>query len=103
MISLSSEVAGPDARDSGFFHLLPGRGERPLHVDRPAGVLDHGAVETELARVERGPRHAEIGRQPAHEHSLDAPLPEVAFEAGAALAVGLEEGRVAVHLLAPAL
>src|SRR5439155_432919 len=71
---------------------------RALHVDRAAGVLDDQRGKTELARVERRPRHAKIGREPADEHALDAALLEVALEAGARLAVGLEKSRVAVHV-----
>src|SRR5262249_34069443 len=101
-LSPSSEIAGLDARHARLLHFLPRRLQRPLHIDRAAGVLDDRAVEAELAGVERGPRHAEIGREAADEDALDAALVEVALQAGAALAIGLEEGRVAVDAFAPA-
>src|SRR5215471_19945757 len=91
MASPSREIAGPDARDARVLHFVPRRLERAPHVDRAAGVLDHRAVEAELARVERGPRHAEIGGEAADENALDPALVEIALEAGAALAIGLEE------------
>src|SRR5260221_2845258 len=96
-------MAGLDARHTGLVHLIPGRCQGPLHVDRAARILDHHAVEFEPARVERSPRHAEIGREPADEHALDTELFEIALQAGAALAIGFEEGPVAVHRPAPTL
>ena len=35
----------------------------PLSVDAAAGVLDHVGREADLARIERAPRDAEVGRQ----------------------------------------
>src|SRR5690349_13736354 len=99
MDSPSSEIAGLDPRHARMLHFLPRGRQRALHVDRAAGVLDHRAVEAELAGVERGPRHAEIGREAADEDALDAALVEVTLQPGAALAIGLEERRVAVHVL----
>src|SRR5215831_13423867 len=103
MASPSREIAESDARDARVLHFMPRRLERALHVDRAAGVLDHRAVEAEPARVERGPRHAEIGGEAAHENALDPALVEISLQAGAAFAIGLQEGRVAVHFPAPTL
>src|SRR6266852_3362864 len=103
ILERSCKIAGLEARDARLCDLLPGRGERALVVDRAAGVFDDRSGEAELARIERGPGHAEIGRQAAYEHALDAALLEIAFEARARLAVGLEEGGVAVDVLVVAL
>src|SRR5215510_2805653 len=92
-----------DALHARAGHALPSRSERAGGVDRAAGVFDHGRVEARLARVERGPGNAEIRREPAQEDVPDAVLAQIPGEPGGALAVGFDEGGVAVDLRVVAL
>src|SRR5882672_9523875 len=71
-VTASGDVARLDPFDAGGLHLLPGGGQRAVEVDGARGVLDHVDVEAEFARIEGGPGDAEIGRQPGHEHGVDA-------------------------------
>ena len=89
------QVARLDALDAGALHALPRRGQGALGVDA-AGVLDHVGGEAQLACVHRRPCHAEIGGEPGDEDGLDLAAREVAVEPGLDLAIGLDEGRVAV-------
>src|SRR5258708_3685971 len=82
---------------AGLRHGLPGAGQRAVGVDAAAGILDHGRLEAELARVDRAPGDAEIGRQPGQEHALEAALLQIGAQPRLRL-VGLEERRVAVDL-----
>src|SRR6185312_5478541 len=59
---------------------------------------DHVSVEAELARVVGGPGDAEVGGEAGDEYRLDGAPLEVAVEPGLELAVGLDEGRIAVDL-----
>src|SRR5689334_224109 len=97
--SLLSDIACLDALDAGVAHLLPGVGQRAVEVDGARGVLDDVGREAELARIERGPGDAEVGGKPGHEHRLDAALLQVTGQSRHGLAVGLDEGRVAVDVL----
>src|SRR5215831_3516598 len=97
------DVARLDALDAGGLHLLPGRRQRAVEIDAARGILDHVGGEAELARIERRPGDAEVGGEPGHEHRGDAALLEIAREPGHGLAVGLDEGRIAVDVLVEAL
>src|SRR5678815_2879970 len=64
------------APDACRGHVGPGASGRAVEVDRAARVLDHGGVKARRTRVERGPRDAEIGREPAHVQLLELAFPE---------------------------
>ena len=85
-----------DPLHPGLRHVAPGGAERAHGVDAARRILDHEGVEAGLARVERRPGDAEIGREAGDEDALEAALLEVALEPGLGLAVGLLEARVAV-------
>ena len=51
-------------------------------IDRPAGVLDHGARKPAADCVDCGKRDAEIRCQAAQVHPLEAALLEIALQAG---------------------
>lgn len=72
-----------DARDAGFGHLPPRRGERAIEVDRARGVFDHGRVEAGAARVERRPGDAEVGGEAAAVDLGDAARLQITGQAGA--------------------
>ena len=80
---------------SMFFHAAA---SEPLRIDASARVLDYVGVEAELARIHRRPGDAEIGREPGNEDASDAAPREVAVKPGLELAVGLDEGGIAVDL-----
>src|SRR5262245_56704669 len=92
------QIARLDALDAGLLHVLPGGGQRTLRVDATASVLDYIGAEPELARIDRRPPHAEVGGEPGNENCLDSTPLEIAVEPGLQLAVGLDEGRIAVDL-----
>src|ERR1700733_12805005 len=74
-------------------------GHRAIEIDRPAGLLDHFHGEPEMAAVAGGPADAEIGGEAADDDLRYAPAAEPAIEPGARLAVGFQEGRIAVDRL----
>src|SRR3954453_7288416 len=93
------DIRGLNPLHAGLGHIGPGFCERTLIVYAAAGVFPHIDLEARLARVERGPGHAEIRRQPRDEDALDlAPL-QIAGETRRGLAIGFEEGRIAVDVL----
>src|SRR5262249_37750180 len=98
--SLNVDVGRLDALDARPLHVLPRLGERAIDVDAAARVLDHQRGEARLPRVERRPRHAEIGGEADQEHLVEIPLAQIAGQSCRGLAVRLEEGGVRVHLLA---
>src|SRR5215470_17456151 len=100
---MSRKIDRADAPHAGLLHPLPGRSERALRVDRAAGVLDHSRGKPELARIERSPCDAEVGREPADIDARDTALAEVARKTRARGAVGFDECRVAVHTFVIAL
>src|SRR5262249_3758362 len=93
---LSLELCRTDPLHARALHFLPGTRERAVEVDGAARVLDDGGVEPGGARVEGGPRNAEVGGQPAHVELVELAFPEIAGEAGGGRAIGLEKCRVAV-------
>src|SRR2546425_621228 len=96
---LHADVRGLDALDAGAGHVRPRLAERPAGVDPACGVLDDQGLEAGLARVERRPRHAEIGGEPDEEHAREPALLQVARQARLRLPVGLEKRGVRVHVL----
>ena len=100
---LNRDIARLDALDAGLGHVRPGLGQRALGVDAAAGVFDHIGLEAGLARIERGPGDAEIGRQAGHEQTLDLARLQIGGKSGRGLAVGLGEGRIAVDVLVESL
>ena len=96
---LDRDVARLDALDAGLCHVGPGLGERALGIDAAAGVFDHIGLKPGLARIERRPCDAEIGREPGHEQAFQLAGLEIARKPGRGLAVGLGEGGIAVDVL----
>src|SRR5258706_14802805 len=81
---------------AGVVHVEHGFRERAFAVDGAAGVVDEHDLEAGGARVEGGPGDAEIGGEAAEVDFPEAPLLQVAAQAGAGFAVGLDEGGVTV-------
>jgi hypothetical protein len=75
---LDRQIARLDFLDTGLSHVGPRLGQRAVHVNRTAGVLDHVGRETGVARIDRRPGHAEIGGEAADEDGIDAALLEIA-------------------------
>src|SRR6266536_1132022 len=101
--ALRGAVRRGDALHASLHHVRPGLVERTLGVDAAAGVLDHIGLEAAVARVDRRPGDAEVGGETGDEYLFDAALGEVAAEPGWGLVVGVEEPRIAVHVLVIAL
>ncbi len=77
--------------------------ERTVSVDGAAGILDDNSLEARGTRVERAPGDAEVQGQAAQVDRGHAALAQQARQAGRRLAVGFEEGRVAVGVRVEAL
>ena len=62
--------------------------ERPIEIDAARRILDHGGLEARLARIERRPGDAEVGREAGNVDRVDAARLQVRGEPGRRLAVG---------------
>src|SRR6478736_6339752 len=98
-LALGDDIVRLDALDAGLGHVGPGFCERALGVDAAAGVLDDIGFKAGLARVERAPRHAEVGGEAGEEYPLYLAGYQISGESRRGLAVSLGEGRIAVDVL----
>ena len=75
------DIAGGHALDPGPLHPFPRGRQRAFRVDGATCIVNHRRRESQFARVERGPRDAEIRRKPADVDVIDAALLQITAEA----------------------
>ena len=85
-----------DAADIERRERLARGGDRSVHVDAAAGILDHDRGEALPVRVLGRVANAEIERQAGEKHARQPALAQIAGEAGRRRLVVLEKRRIGI-------
>src|SRR4051794_20253397 len=93
------EIFGRDPLHARLFHCHPGSGQRTLSIYTPASILDHVGLKPDGTCIDCRPSDTKVHRKAGYEGLVDTALVEISSKPGRRLVVGLEEGRIAVHIL----
>ena len=78
--------------------MFPRGRKRALRVDSATCIFNDCRRESQLVRIESGPRDTEVRRKPTDVDVVDVALPKIAAKSRRGISVRLDEGGVTVDV-----